>query len=239
MGQCFQRSREAYQSGNGALAKELSDQGKAHQKEMARLHWEAGEWIFNENNKHRIPGEVDLHGLYVKEAVMYVDRTIKEARQRGDRRVHFIVGKGLHSADGTAKLKPAIEEYVQKQQLVAETDPRNYGVLVVILDDSSASGDSQQVMEIEPLEPIVLTGARRTRHTLAPAKSAKARSGSGRGGSRIRALHPARAQNSTKAQINTWNETMHGGVKTGGHRVKRRKGGSSKPSLNKATVSVY
>ena len=91
---------------------------------------------FVENNKDSQPGEIDLHGLYVKEAITYTDRSIQEARSRGDSEIHFIVGmaslvtghkpldvdtlylsllgKGLHSKGGVAKLKPAIEELMEK-----------------------------------------------------------------------------------------------------------------------------
>ena len=77
-----------------------------------------------------------MHGLYVKEAITYTDRSIQEARGRGDSEIHFIVGmssysgcvifvstdpwystisgKGLHSKGGVAKLKPAIEELMEK-----------------------------------------------------------------------------------------------------------------------------
>ena len=47
---------------------------------------------FVENNKDSQPGEIDLHGLYVKEAITYTDRSIQEARSRGDSEIHFIVG---------------------------------------------------------------------------------------------------------------------------------------------------
>jgi DNA-nicking Smr family endonuclease len=39
-----------------------------------------------------MPGEVDLHGLYVKEAITYTDQNIAEARARGDKEIHLIVG---------------------------------------------------------------------------------------------------------------------------------------------------
>lgn len=38
-------------------------------------------------------GEVDLHGLYVKEALYYAARAIECAMGRGDNEVRFIVGK--------------------------------------------------------------------------------------------------------------------------------------------------
>lgn len=83
------------------------------------------------------PGEIDLHGLYVKEAIAHTDNAIEQAKRKGDTEVHLIVGtydtllnvdgfpftllttiiragKGLHSQGGIAKIKPAIEELMQK-----------------------------------------------------------------------------------------------------------------------------
>ncbi|EKM54149.1 uncharacterized protein PHACADRAFT_257781 [Phanerochaete carnosa HHB-10118-sp] len=134
MAQAFEGGHQAYERGDGALAKELSNKGKRHQAEMDRLNKEAAEWIFIKNNEDSKPGEVDLHGLYVKEAITYTDRAIQQARARGDSEVHLIVGKGLHSKNGAAKIKPAIEDLMQKHQLVAELDPQNTGVLIVSLD---------------------------------------------------------------------------------------------------------
>ena len=47
MAQSFQQSHEAYARGNGALAKQLSDQGKEHKREMEGLNKRASDWIFN------------------------------------------------------------------------------------------------------------------------------------------------------------------------------------------------
>jgi hypothetical protein len=38
------------------------------------------------------PGEIDLHGLYVKEAIEHTDQALQQAKQRGDSEVHLIVG---------------------------------------------------------------------------------------------------------------------------------------------------
>jgi len=93
----------------------------------------ASDWIFVENNKDSNPGEIDLHGLYVKEAIAHTDDAIEQAKRKGDSEIHLIVGKGLHSQGGVAKIKPAIESLMQKHQLVAELDPHNAGVLIVYL----------------------------------------------------------------------------------------------------------
>ncbi|TFK54249.1 DUF1771-domain-containing protein [Heliocybe sulcata] len=137
MAKCFEESKAAYSSGDGARAKELSNEGHRHEAEMHRLNAQASEWIFIENNKDSQPGEVDLHGLFVKEAISYTDRAIQDARGRGESEIRLIVGKGLHSPNGMAKLEPAIKDLMQKHGLVAELDPQNSGVLIVDLDGQS------------------------------------------------------------------------------------------------------
>lgn len=75
---------------------------------------------------------VDLHGLYVAEAVQFAKYEVQNARSRGDKVVRFIVGesfvkpvgcvhhsrtdlgKGLHSDDGKAKIRPALEDHFTK-----------------------------------------------------------------------------------------------------------------------------
>jgi len=136
MEKCFEDSQQAYARHDGALAKSLSDEGKAHKVEMERLNQEASNWIFTQNNNGRQPGEVDLHGLSVREAIDRSDEAIQAAKQRGDSQLRLIVGKGLHSRDHVAKLKPAIEELMQKHQLAAELDPQNAGVLIVRIDST-------------------------------------------------------------------------------------------------------
>ena len=46
MRKCFDASQRAYDGGDGARAKELSDEGKSHRAEGERAEREAAEWIF-------------------------------------------------------------------------------------------------------------------------------------------------------------------------------------------------
>ncbi|SJL10230.1 uncharacterized protein ARMOST_13614 [Armillaria ostoyae] len=101
---------------------------------MEQLNKEASNWIYLENNRNRKPGEIDLHGLYVKEAIAYTDTALEEAKLRSDSEIRLIVCKGLHSEGGAAKVGPAIKNLMRKYQLVAEFDPSNSGVLVVKLN---------------------------------------------------------------------------------------------------------
>lgn len=46
MAKCFQQSHDAYSRREGALAKELSEKGKRHERTMEALNAEASAWIF-------------------------------------------------------------------------------------------------------------------------------------------------------------------------------------------------
>lgn len=47
--------------------------------------------------------------------------------------MRFIVGKGLHSDAGAAKIRPALEDHFTKRGLIHSLDPKNAGVLIVRL----------------------------------------------------------------------------------------------------------
>ncbi|PBK87749.1 Smr-domain-containing protein [Armillaria gallica] len=134
MARCFSKRREAYSRRDRAAAKDLTSRGENHKQKMEQLNKEASNWIYLENNRDRKPGEIDLHGLYVKEAIAYTDAALKEAKLRGDSEIRLIVGKGSHSEGGEAKVRPAIEDLMRKYRLVAEFDSSNSGVLVVELN---------------------------------------------------------------------------------------------------------
>lgn len=46
MAKAFDASHRAYENGDGAGAKNLSNEGKRHKAEMERLNQEASNWIF-------------------------------------------------------------------------------------------------------------------------------------------------------------------------------------------------
>ncbi|KAK1756119.1 smr domain-protein [Echria macrotheca] len=140
MGSCFQRSREAYASGDGAEAKRLSDEGKKHQRQQAAYNKQASEFIFRENNA---PGRVaddtiDLHGQYVEEAEDILEARIRDARARGQTHLHVIVGKGNHSAGRVQKIKPRVEQVCKEMGLDFATE-ENAGRIYVDLTGGSIS----------------------------------------------------------------------------------------------------
>lgn len=47
MAKCFEQSHAAYQSGDGARAKQLSNEGNEHKRKMNEFNAKASEWIFH------------------------------------------------------------------------------------------------------------------------------------------------------------------------------------------------
>jgi len=74
--------------------------------------------------------------LYVFEALKYAKQEIRSATLRADRTVRFIVGKGLHSEAGIAKIGPALEQLCVKRGYMHFPNPKNAGMLIVQLDDA-------------------------------------------------------------------------------------------------------
>jgi hypothetical protein len=67
-----------------------------------------------ENNRDSPPGTIDLHGLYVKEAIEKTEQAIMSAQANRQEELRVIVGKGIHSPGHHAKIKPAVEGLMQK-----------------------------------------------------------------------------------------------------------------------------
>lgn len=108
MARCFSESRAAYCRGDRASAKVLSNQGKIHRQNMQQPNKEASNWIYLENNRDRKPREIDLHGLYVKEAIAYTDAALEEAKLRGDSEIRLIVGTYRPRISASVKLNPVL-----------------------------------------------------------------------------------------------------------------------------------
>ncbi|KAL4895894.1 hypothetical protein BDV59DRAFT_199869 [Aspergillus ambiguus] len=136
---CFQRSQEAYTSGDGAGAKELSEQGKAHGRKMEEYNKQASEFIFRENNANgRVdPDTIDLHGQFVEEAEEILEERIKYAKAHGQNHLHVIVGKGNHSANHVQKIKPRVEQVCRELGLQYATE-ENAGRIYVNLTGGPA-----------------------------------------------------------------------------------------------------
>ncbi|KAJ5135478.1 uncharacterized protein N7515_004756 [Penicillium bovifimosum] len=138
-GQCFSRSKEAYASGDGAGAKQLSEEGKAHGRKMEEYNRQASEFIFRENNANgRVEADtIDLHGQFVEEAEEILEERIKYAKAHGQSHLHVIVGKGNHSANHIQKIKPRVEQVCRELGLQYATED-NAGRIYVNLTGGEA-----------------------------------------------------------------------------------------------------
>ncbi|KAH9019011.1 hypothetical protein EDB85DRAFT_595977 [Lactarius pseudohatsudake] len=130
MSEARSRAKSARKKGRLGAAHAHKQDAIAHESEM-----QAAKIFFKENNKDRREGgKIDLHGLCVAEAIQVANAQLQIARLRRDEVVRFIVGKGLHSDAGGAKIRPALEDLVTKRGLIHSLDPYNSGVLIVQLD---------------------------------------------------------------------------------------------------------
>ncbi|KAJ5938017.1 hypothetical protein N7454_004359 [Penicillium verhagenii] len=138
-GNCFHQSQEAYSSGDGAGAKQYSEEGKAHGRKMEEYNKQASEFIFRENNASgRVAADtIDLHGQFVEEAEEILEERIKYAKAHGQTHLHVIVGKGNHSAGHIQKIKPRVERICEELGLQHATE-ENSGRIYVNLTGGEA-----------------------------------------------------------------------------------------------------
>eukprot|EP00184_Porphyridium_aerugineum_P008438 CAMPEP_0184691794 /NCGR_PEP_ID=MMETSP0313-20130426/527_1 /TAXON_ID=2792 /ORGANISM="Porphyridium aerugineum, Strain SAG 1380-2" /LENGTH=284 /DNA_ID=CAMNT_0027149559 /DNA_START=68 /DNA_END=922 /DNA_ORIENTATION=- len=135
------KSQDAYKSGDGAAAKEFSNQAKQQEEIIHKLNKEAGETIFQEKNKGKSLYEIDLHGLYVEEALDQTEKRIGELEADGKNKgnsMKIITGRGNHSEDNVAKIRPAVLDMLKKKGYqVDESDPGSY---TITLKTGAAAG---------------------------------------------------------------------------------------------------
>ncbi|KAJ9240613.1 hypothetical protein DTO207G8_122 [Paecilomyces variotii] len=161
-GECFDKSRQAYENGDGALAKELSEKGKAHGLKMEEYNRQASEFIFRENNApgRVAPDTIDLHGQFVEEAEDILEERIKYAKAHGQNHLHVIVGKGNHSVNHIQKIKPRVEQVCQQLGLQYATE-ENAGRIYVNLTGGPAE---MPQYDSHPQYPSTETGTYQPSH---------------------------------------------------------------------------
>lgn len=84
---------------------------------MEKYRKEASRKIVNHVNKGNGLGTLDLHGLFVSDAMDFVKERVAEAKQKGLKEIAIIPGAGNHSDDNKAKIKPTVVAYLQQNKL--------------------------------------------------------------------------------------------------------------------------
>lgn len=127
------------------LAKELGAKGRWHNDRMKEAHEAASGQLFAQRNAETLGAggrglggaaagvtTVDLHGLHVSEAIGLVDALVEEARQRRERRLRLVVGRGQHTRGAPAARLPAAVRQRLEQLGLAVREPYA-GLLEVML----------------------------------------------------------------------------------------------------------
>lgn len=140
---CFERSKAAYNSGDKAEAKRLSDEGKAHGRELEKWNKAASDYIFREENSDQPADTIDLHGQFAEEAEDIVEEAIKMRKLNGETHLRVIVGKGNHSVGGVMKIRPRVEKVCGELGLNWKEE-QNAGVLYIDLTGGQANVDQHQ-----------------------------------------------------------------------------------------------
>jgi len=111
-----QAASSAVAAGNFEEARRLSSEAKKYIQKSERIYQEVYPEVFARNNRDFGSLEkVDLHGLRTNEALEILARVLETAKQSGVLKIEVVTGKGLHSNRGIAKLKPAVENFLNAQ----------------------------------------------------------------------------------------------------------------------------
>lgn len=139
----FSQSIMFYKSGNKALAKKLSKEGKLYEKQMSKANKKAAELIFTKYNKQQNEDTIDLHGLSVNEAIGKLKERISTAKQNEVKRLIVVVGKGNNNQNGP-RIKPAVNSFAIENQLPVTPDFPNHGCIRIELSLVSSELPNRQ-----------------------------------------------------------------------------------------------
>lgn len=112
-----EKSQHEYQHGSRSEAKTLSNEKTRLYEEMNRKNTEAATLIFYHHNCHQPVTTIDLHGLYVSEAVKYLEDRVTQCRAKKIPQLTVITGAGNNSVNRIPKIKPEVEAFAHKHQL--------------------------------------------------------------------------------------------------------------------------
>ena len=132
--QCAKASQEAWKNGKKGDAHTLSEEKKNWQKKKDDANRRAAKLILEPQN-WQTSKEIDLHGLYLDEAMDATREFIRHWSKKTLRRetVLIITGAGNHSENKKAVIRPTVEELLQDQGLEYESVHGNGAFRVILL----------------------------------------------------------------------------------------------------------
>jgi DNA-nicking Smr family endonuclease len=141
------QSQEAYRRGDGALAKQLSEEAKKSRADAAGLEKKKSKLVFMHNNTSGQvkPDEFNLHGQHVDEITEIIDDELVRRRDEGMTYVHIIVGQGHHSDNHDPKIKPAVEELCRQRGYVYRIEENKGRIYVELASQPNQPQETPQV----------------------------------------------------------------------------------------------
>ena len=128
----FHQADEAGRAGNRARRHVLLDAAHSKRREFERLKAERARRTFEKRNSGYGLDQIDLHGLYLHDAVTACQERLSKAISSNVREVTIITGAGHHSSHGHAKIKPAVEELLARYKLSYTFLPGEGGFVVTM-----------------------------------------------------------------------------------------------------------
>ena len=121
---CAKESQKAYQKGDKKKAHDLSEEKKKWQRQQDDANQRAVKWILAEQ-KWQSSGEIDLHGLYLEEALEATKTFLKhwwsKRQQSNKETVLIITGAGHHSENNKAVIRPKVAQLLRDERLEFES----------------------------------------------------------------------------------------------------------------------
>lgn len=132
----FRRYRTALKSGEEGIANQYYDEAKCCRKNMKAANDTAAEIAFERHNKSWTLDIIDLHNLFVSEAIAKLTDRFNAVIWTNIRELTVIVGRGHHSECGP-KLKTAVIDFAVKNNITYCFDSLNPGRIVLQVEGAS------------------------------------------------------------------------------------------------------
>nr|CAD7403911.1 unnamed protein product [Timema cristinae] len=121
--ECNRKAQEAHNKGIYAVASYYSQVAALHKQRIDDANARAASSLLTAHSLSQLSTTLDLHFLYVTEALqvldMFLDHHVSRLKQRCQRQEHvfLITGRGSRSAGGKSRIRPAIVRRLQQRNI--------------------------------------------------------------------------------------------------------------------------
>lgn len=136
-----------YSSGDRMQAALLSTKSKEHYARAEKYNSDARRSMIKSSSQSLGPHTIDLHGLYVLEALEYLETCIKSSIESRAEQLTVITGAGK-ATNGISRIRAAVEKYLFTHTLDYRIEPTNLGVVLVSLRNSKGFFATQRSLNL-------------------------------------------------------------------------------------------